>query len=58
MAIICPRCISMNVKQVTRRMKIKYGRVERRFRCEIAATLGRNKGAIGKHLQAKAPKVS
>lgn len=31
MHIICPRCRSMNVKQVARRMKTKYGRVNRRF---------------------------
>jgi len=34
MAIVCPKCNSTNVKQVARRMKTKYGRVTRKFRCE------------------------
>jgi len=34
MAIVCPKCNSKNIKQVARRMKTKYGRVKRRFRCE------------------------
>jgi len=34
MPIICPKCHGMNVRQVTKPKKTKYGRIHRKFQCK------------------------